>query len=132
METIGLEFIDAFNRRDADGLVALANESIEFHPTALVGERRSYHGHDGLRRWVSDLGSSRIKHQVRVREIRVLDESRFLVLSEVLLDDEVVAPSAMLTRLTDAGLIAEAQAYLTDEHLLTQLGVVPEQPAAGV
>ncbi len=129
MEGVGQRFIDAFNRRDADDLVALADPNIEFHPTTLVGRGKVYHGHDGLRRWVQELGTSQIKHQMRVREVRALDESHLLILSEVLLDDELVAPSATVARLTDEGRIAEAHAYLTDEHMLMEIGVVPKQSA---
>lgn len=59
MDEIGRDFTDAFNRRDADGLVALADPAIEFCPTELVGSRRAYHGHEGLRQWVADLGNRR-------------------------------------------------------------------------
>ena len=126
METIGQQFIDAFNRRNAEDLVALADPAIEFHPTGLVGERRTYHGHDGLRRWVSDLGASGAKHQVRVLEVRRLDDSRFLVLSEVLLDGDLISPSAMIARLDEANKIVEARAYLTDEQMLTRVGLMDE------
>jgi hypothetical protein len=129
MEGIGQKFIDAFNRRDADDLVALADQDIEFHPTTLVGRGKVYHGHDGLRRWVEELGTSQIKHQIRVREVRALDERRLLILSEVLLDGEFVSPSATVARLTDKGRIAEAHAYLTDEHMLMHIGVVPKRSA---
>jgi len=47
-EAIGHRLIDAFNRRDAETFVALADPSIEFHSTLLVGEDNSYHAHDGL------------------------------------------------------------------------------------
>lgn len=126
VETIGHCFVDAFNRRDADALVALADPEIEFSPTSLVGARHTYHGHDGLRRWVRELKQALIEHQVRVREVRVLDDIRFVVLSEVLLEGDTVSPSAMLARVSADGLIVEAHAYLTDEQLLVKLGLVGE------
>lgn len=129
MEAIGRRFVDAFNRHDAEDLVALADPHIEFRPTSLVGTSRIYRGHDGLRQWVQELDTAQIQHQARVREVRILDESRFLILSEVLLDGELVSPSAMLSRLADAGGIIEAHAYLTDEQMLTQIGLVPKSPA---
>jgi len=127
-EEIGRRFVYAFNRRDADGLIALADPAIEFHPTILAGERRLYHGHDGLRRWVMELKESGGEHQVRVREVRILEADRFLVLSEVLLDGKVVTPSAMLARLAPAGGIVEIYAYLSDEQMLIRLGLVPDRP----
>jgi len=126
-EEIGHSFIDAFNRRDGDGLVELCDPAIEFYPTLLVGERRVYHGHDGLRRWVAELEETKSDHQVRVREVRVLEPLRFLVLSEVVFEGDVVTPSAMVARLAPSGGIVEARAYLSDEELLTKLGIVPPQ-----
>lgn len=126
VETIGHRFVDAFNRRDVEGLIALADPDIEFHPTSIVGSHRVYHGHDGLRRWVEDLDLSEVQHQVRVHEVRALEDDRFVVLSEVLLDGDLVSPSAMLARLGDSGRIVEAHAYLTDEQMLTRLGLMHE------
>jgi ketosteroid isomerase-like protein len=122
-DRIGREFVDAFNRRDADALVALAHPEIEFRPTMLVGSKRVYRGHDGLRRWAADLIAAQTEHQVRVREIRSLGDQRFLLLSEVLLDGEAVTPSAMVARLAD-GKIIEARAYLSDEEMLTELDLL--------
>ena len=129
MESIARRFIDAFNRRDAEDLVALAHPEIEFHPTSLVGARRVYHGHDGLRRWVAELVARAIDHRVRVCEVRPLDERRFVLISEVLLGDEPAAPSAMVATLAADGGIVLARAYLTDEQTLTQV-VLAGRPAA--
>jgi hypothetical protein len=127
-EELGRRFIDGFNRRDADALVALCHPELEFVPTMLAGQRSVYHGHAGLRRWVADLIASGAAHTVRVRRVRVLDAERFAVLTEVVLDDEVVSPSAMVAR-TQEGLIVHVKAYLSDERTLVRVGVLP--PASG-
>jgi hypothetical protein len=126
MEAIGHRFVDAFNRRDVDELVALADPEIEFHPTSIVGGRRAYRGHAGLREWATELGIAEINHTVRVREMRPLDERRFLLLCEVLVDGELLSPSALLARVTETGKIVQAHAYLSDEEVLTQVGLVPD------
>jgi hypothetical protein len=125
MEMIARLFIDAFNRRDAEALVALADPAIEWRPSSLAGSQRIYRGHDGLRLWVSELDTAPVKHQARVREVRELDERRFAVLSEVLVDGELPSPSAMLASLTGEGKIVEARAYLSDEQTLAEIGLVP-------
>lgn len=127
IEAIGRQFVDAFNRREFEDLIALCDPEVEFHPTSLVGERRRYDGHEGMRRWVAQLGESQIEHRVRVREVRPTEDG-FLLLSEVLLGDELVSPSAMLARLSDDGLIVEARAFLTDEETLKQVGWAPDDP----
>lgn len=124
VEELAHRFIDAFNRRDSDALVALCHPQLEFLPTILVGQRAVYHGHDGLRRWVEDLRASRAAHEVRVRKVRTLAPDRFAVLTEVLIDGELLSPSAMIAKLED-GLIVNAKAYLSDESTLIRVGVLP-------
>jgi hypothetical protein len=124
VEELAHRFIGGFNRRDADALVALCHPQLEFLPTILVGQRSVYHGHDGLRRWVEDLRVSGAAHEVRIRKVRVLAPDRFAVLTEVLLDGELLSPSAMIATLED-GLIVRAKAYLSDESTLIRVGVLP-------
>jgi hypothetical protein len=45
---IGQRFIETFNRRDAKALVALADPTINFHPTPLADETHGYRGRKGL------------------------------------------------------------------------------------
>jgi ketosteroid isomerase-like protein len=120
---IGHLFVDAFNRRSADDLVALSHPDIEFRPTMLTGSRRVYRGHEGLRTWAAELVAGGAGHQVRVREVRSVEGNRLIVLSEVLLDGEVLTPSAMVARLRD-GKIVEVKAYLSDEATLNELDLL--------
>jgi hypothetical protein len=123
-EELGHRFIDGFNRRDADALVALCHPELEFVPTLLVGQRSVYYGHEGLRRWVNKLIESGGLHEVRVRKIRVLDDEHFAALTEVCLEGETITPSAMVARVKD-GLIIHVKAYLSDEQTLIRVGVLP-------
>jgi ketosteroid isomerase-like protein len=47
----------AFNRRDVAHLLELLDPEVEWIPTMAVLEGRVYHGHDGVRSWVDDLGA---------------------------------------------------------------------------
>ena len=123
-EELGRRFIDGFNRRDADALVALCHPELELVPTLLVGRHSVYHGHEGLRRWMDDLIASGAAHEGRLRAVRVLDAERFAVLTDVCLESEALTPSAMLARTKD-GLIVHAKAYLSDEQTLIRVGVLP-------
>ena len=50
---------DAFNRRDLDAFLAIADEEVEAE-SRLGAVEGGYHGHEGLRRWWNDfLGPSR-------------------------------------------------------------------------
>jgi hypothetical protein len=118
MGTIAQQFVDAFNRRDANDLVALVDPGFEWRPSVLVGGRRTYHGHQGLRQWLADLARLPVEHHARIHDVEVIDDQCFLVHSEVLIDDEPVTPSSMVARLGEDGKLVEARAYLSDEPLL--------------
>jgi ketosteroid isomerase-like protein len=48
------EAVDAFNRRDLDAFLALANDEVET-VSRLVAMEGGYHGRDGARRWWENL-----------------------------------------------------------------------------
>lgn|GEM_PF-1437899 len=120
MSTIAQRFIDAFNHRDADGLISLVDPTLDWRPSMLVGGRRTYRGHEGIHQWIADLARAPVQHQARVREVEVLDEQCFLVHSEVLVDGEPMTASSMLARLGEDGKIVEARGYLSDEPMLSR------------
>jgi len=120
-------FVEAFNDRDADALVALAHPRIVFRPTTLVGQRRTYHGHEGLRRWVAEIDANGTDFQVHIREIRPLRPSGFLVLSKLRVGEELITDAAMIATVQQDKII-EAHAYLSDEQMLAHLGLVPHAP----
>jgi ketosteroid isomerase-like protein len=61
----------AFDRRDLDAVLALMHDSIEIEPRfgALEGD---YRGHEGLRRWWSNLLASLPDYTAEVEEVRDL------------------------------------------------------------
>jgi hypothetical protein len=50
-----LRSVSAFNSRDAEGYVALADPNIELHSVFAAVGGGSYHGPDGVRSWFRDL-----------------------------------------------------------------------------
>ena len=120
-------FVEAFNDRDADALVALAHPRIVFRPTTLAGHRRTYHGHAGLRRWVAEIDATGLDFQVHIREIRPLRPSGFLVLSKLRVGDELITDSAMIAAVHQDKII-EAHGYLSDEQMLAHLDLIPHAP----
>jgi len=123
-------FVEAVNDRDANALVGLSHERVVFRPTALVGRRRVYHGHAGLRRWIADLDALPLDVQLRVREIRPQRPDGFLVLSRLCVGGDPIADSATIASLR-AGRIVEAHGYLSDEWTLIRLGLIADTPSAG-
>jgi len=118
-------FVTAFNDRDADALAALAHPHIVFRPTALMGHRRTYHGHAGLRRWVAEIAATGADYQADIREIRPLRPNGFLVLSKLHVGDELITDSAMIASV-EQDKIAEAHGYLSDEGMLHHIGLIPD------
>lgn len=121
-------FVQAFNDRDADALVALAHPRIVFRPPSLDSRRRTYNGYAGLRRWIAEIDATGVDFQVHVREIRPLAPSGFVVLSKLRVDDELITDSAMVASVHEDKII-EAHGYLSDEGMLAHLGVVPHAPS---
>lgn len=117
-------FVQAFNARDADALVALAQPRIVFHPTSLAGHRRTYHGHAGLRRWVAEIDAADVDVQLQIREIRPLWPSGFLVLSKLHVGDELITDSAMIASVHQDKIV-EAHGYHSDEQMLAHLDLIP-------
>jgi ketosteroid isomerase-like protein len=48
-------FLDAFNARDVDVLIRLSSEDCEWRPFRAQLEGTVYRGHEGIRRFVSDM-----------------------------------------------------------------------------
>ncbi len=44
--------VDAFNKRDVEGIAALCDPQIELHSAVTT---TLYHGHEGVRKWNRDL-----------------------------------------------------------------------------
>ena len=64
---------DAFNRRDLDALLALADDEVEAVPLA-VGVDGSAHGHAGMRRWVENWLGAFPDWSIEVVEVRDLGD----------------------------------------------------------
>ena len=124
-DTIVLRWVDAFNTRDVDGMLACVSEDVDFHPLRLSGLRSSYRGHDGVREWFRGLQSRRRDCQIAVSEVRSVGEGRVLVTGSLTLGGEMeVAPVCALHRIDD-GLIAAAHQYLSDPDMIERLGLIP-------
>jgi SnoaL-like protein len=65
--------VDAFNRRDWEAFVSLADEEIEVE-SRLVAMEGGYHGHDGLRRWWETFLGAFPDYTVEIQELRDLGD----------------------------------------------------------
>jgi ketosteroid isomerase-like protein len=129
LENVALHrrFVEAFNRRDIDSLIAFCDPGIEFHSAFAAVGGAVYHGHDELRRWHGDL------QDVWGEELDVEVEAYFDLGEDVLAfyilhgrgrhsGVEVAMPNALLATWRD-GLIVYFRVYAHREDALSDLGV---------
>jgi ketosteroid isomerase-like protein len=64
---------DAFNRRDLDAFLALMDDRVEAGSRQVAIEG-GYHGHQGLRRWWTDLFAAFPRYTADVEELRDLGD----------------------------------------------------------
>ena len=74
---------EAFNRaftERADDLYALLDPDIEWIPVTAILEGRSYHGHEGVRRWIEDIKRDWEEFEPRPEDFLDLGDDRVLAL----------------------------------------------------
>jgi ketosteroid isomerase-like protein len=71
--TAAYRVYDAFNRRDLDAVLELADDEVEVE-TRLVAMEGGYHGHDGVRRWWRDFLDVFPDYIVEVVEVQDLGD----------------------------------------------------------
>jgi ketosteroid isomerase-like protein len=124
-------WMEAFNARDIEALIAYCDPSIELHSAFAAVGGAVYHGHDGLRRWHRDL------QEAWGAGIRVAVEAYFEVGEHTLMFSvyhgrgqqsgaEVAMPASTVFSSHD-GLIAYVKVYLRRDHALSDLGVTEDE-----
>jgi hypothetical protein len=124
-------WIEVFNARDIEALIALCDPSIELHSVFAAVGGAVYHGHDGMRRWHRDL------QEAWGEEIRLEPEVYFELGDGVLSfyvyhgrgrhsDAEVAMPAASISRWRD-GLMAYVKVYLHRDEAMSEAGVSQQE-----
>lgn len=124
-------WIEAFNARDIEAMLALCDPSIEFHSVFAAVGGASYRGHDELRRWHREL------QEAWGGEIR-LEPEVFFDLGERILSfyvyrarglhsgAEVAMPAASVVSFRD-GLLTYVKAYFHRADALNDLGLTEDE-----
>ncbi len=74
---------EAFSRGDAEGLLELCSPDVEFTTYVAEMEGRAYHGHEGVREWVTNLQATFDDFTNEILGIETLEDDR--VLAELLI-----------------------------------------------
>src|ERR1700676_881527 len=76
--------VEAFNRRDVDGVMECVNPDFEWFPAmpaASGGE--PFRGREGIEAYIRDIGDTWEEYRVLARDYREFGDGRLLVLSRV-------------------------------------------------
>ena len=118
--------IDAYTRGDLEAYLEIAHPDVEWYPfTAEAEGGAAYHGHEGVRRWWSNLESNLDEFEANVSECRDLGdmviafgELRAQFKSGVTLEQEI----AWVARYRD-GLIVWGRVFRTRTEALEAVGL---------
>ena len=122
--------LEAFNSRDLDAMLTLADPSCEWHSTFAVVGGAVYHGHDGIRKWHRDMEDA-WGHQIRVESESFFDLGEHLLLFAVLhargrhSGAEAAMPIAQVWKIR-GGLITYCKTYTDRDEALRDLGASEE------
>lgn len=117
-------WVEAFNARDLEDMIACLDPDVRFHPLHPGGLDWSYEGHSGVRRWFERLTQLRLQHFIGPSDIRLMSDGQVLVAGAIRLDENVELGSFCALHLIADGLIVAAHHYLTDEDLLERVGLI--------
>jgi ketosteroid isomerase-like protein len=124
-EAIVVRWVEAFNARDLDGMLACLANDVEFRPLRLSGVSGCYRGHDGVREWFTRLRRWRQDHPIVIHGTRAVGEAYVLVTGAIRLDGESDIGSFCAVNWIDDGLILAAHHYLSDADMIERLGLIP-------
>ncbi len=124
-EVIVLRWVEAFNARDLDGMLACLSEHVEFRPLRLSGLKSCYRAHDGVREWFAGLRRWRHDHPLVISETLDVGGGRILASGSIHLHGEADIGSFCAVNKIDDGLIVAAHHYLSDAGMIERLGLIP-------
>ncbi len=118
-------WVDAFNAKHLEGMLARLDPEVRFHPLRLSGLDRSYRGHDGVERWFVQLARLRYEHVIVVSDVHGIGDDKVLVVGALrLIGNLEIASFCALHRIVD-GVIVAAHHYLSDPDMLERVGLIP-------
>jgi len=124
-ESIVVRWVEAFNARDLEGMLACLAEDVEFYPLRLGGLRGCYRGHEGVQDWFANVRHSHSGYQIVLSETRDLGGGRVLASGCLRLDGQCEIESFCALDRINEGQIVAAHHYLTDANMIERLGLIP-------
>ena len=124
--TVARQFADAFAARDLERMVELSHPEIEYTALRSAFEGK-YQGHDGVRRWVTQLLELAPDYWITIEELRPVGDTGYVMVGrqggtagEQKLPFD--APMALVGELRD-GLVVRVRAYEDGEAAFEAAGL---------
>jgi hypothetical protein len=124
-ERLGRAYVEAYNTRDLDAMLAVLDPAVVAHPSPLFERRPANLGHEGVRAWWQTMVDSGRWYQVVISHIRQAADGQWAIVGEIQQGGEVESPWLLVFRIK-AGLITESRSYLSDEQIVADLGRLSE------
>lgn len=118
-------WVDAFNARSLDGILAELHHEIVLRPLRFAGLAGGYHGHDGVRDWFARLSPACDEHRIELSALDVAADGRVLAAGMLCLGGHAATAPFGAIHSFDGGLIVDAHHYFSDQALLRRLGLFP-------
>jgi hypothetical protein len=117
-------WLEAFNSRKLDEMLARLSVDVDFRPLRLSGMSSAYRGHDGVRDWFEAMESLGYDCQIANAEIREMDNGWLLVSGTLTVGVELAVGPVSEAHLVDGNTIVTARQYLSDAELIERLGLL--------
>jgi ketosteroid isomerase-like protein len=120
-QRLGHAYVAAYNARDLDAMLAVLDPDVVAYPSPLFERRPANLGHDGVRVWWQTMVEAGRWYEVVVRHVRPASDGQWAIVGDIHQDGDAVSPWLLVFRIRD-GLISESRSYLSDEHVVAELG----------
>jgi ketosteroid isomerase-like protein len=120
-EAVVSRWIDCFNLRDLDGMLACMSREVRFYPLRLSGLKRCYRGHDGVREWFARLNEVGHTHRLGVHNLRAEANGEVVAVGELHLEEGADPARFWARDQVEDGRIVVAHHYLTDPAIFESI-----------
>jgi SnoaL-like domain len=121
-EMLVSQWIESFNDRNLEGLLACMNADVRFYPLRLSGFDRFYHGHDGVCSWFRRMEQLGYAHRIALHNVRAGPDGEVVAIGELRLDEGSDAARFWARDQVVDGQIVVSHHYLTDPDIFDDIG----------
>jgi SnoaL-like domain len=118
-------WVEAFNARNLEGMLALLDPWVDLYPLKLFGLDGSYRGHGGVRAWFAQLERHCHDYEIGLSEVRTVVEGKVVAFGSLrLVGEPDIAGFCAVHRIRE-GLIVAAHHCVSDPEMIEHLGLIP-------